>query len=398
MMNEILPAAGASYRAAKEAKVRAEEILDILRDGSLDAKQQLQAVFGVLAEYDDVLLAIGLPAEKVESLKTQLHAFKERLLAYVKTTIHTFIDRLTGQLQVAYDLNDLINAYGTNPTFAEYQTELVNALNALGYDGDVAYYAAINQLNALVDNLTYTNAFATLGSAMEIALSFMQIDSLNTVLPAILAKFINAYYNENVKPMSDYLSTNDFVTIEAAKDTFIYAILRTNSAVKAIDYAQRAKGAILTALLDTSFGNTVTQIKEKYDENDIATAHDLLLDLDQAIANSLMSGINGVAILGQIEQRYVASYTSRFTVIFYTLYRDAVRYPQFATYSDDRLFDEIVQPRVTAELAAVMADAGTIAKIQLEVASIIEPTIKSLVNRVFSDLYNIADIHTALGA
>ena len=45
-----------------------------------------------------------------------------------------------------------------------------------------------------------------------------------------------------------------------------------------------------------------------------------------------------------------------------------------------------------------MADAGTIARIQLEVASVIEPTIKSLVNRVFSDLYNIADIHTALGA
>ena len=398
MIDEILPAAVASYRAAKEAKVRAQEILTILEDGSLTVKEQLKAVFGVLSEYDDVLLAIGLPADKVDSLKQKLHQFKDKLLDYVRTTINTFIDKLDDKLSVAYDLNELLTAYAGNATLAEYQAEIITTLDALGYDGDTAYVSAINQLKALADNLTYTNAFGTLGAAVEVALGFVQIDSLNTVLPALLAKFINQYYNENVKAMADYLSTSDYVKIESAKDTFVFAILRTNSAVKAIDYAQRAKGAILTALLSTSFGNLVTTIKEKYDENDLVAAKDLLIDLDEQIANSLLSGVTGVAILGQIEQKYVASYTSRFTVIFYNKYRDAGHYPQYASYSDDRLFDEIVQPIVTAELAAVMTDAGTIAKIQAEVNAIIQPTIKGLVNTVFKDLYNINNIHTELGA
>ena len=106
-----------------------------------------------------------------------------------------------------------------------------------------------------------------------------------------------------------------------------------------------------------------------------------------------MSGIYGATVLGQITQQFYSLYTARFTVMYYFEYKAA--YPAM---NEDTLFDDYIQPAVAMEVNAIMADADTVAAIELQVIGTIRPLVTGLVDSMFNDLYGVASIHDLLGA
>ena len=399
LTDELLPKAKEIYGAAKLVKTILKNCYNVVSDDTLTMKQKLTGVIDELRAYDEVLLEMGVDAETVAKIQTKLQSFKEQLLDYVKEKINDYVDTLSATLVKLYDLDELLSMAGSAQLLS-YQAEINTFLSEINYTGAADYATAINNIKDAVDSLTYRNAFSVLKTIVNQAFDLVQIDSLNDILPALLAATIEEYYNTYVGQLAEYLSVEEATAVCKAKDKFVMAILRTKSAVNAVEYASAAKTAIAETLMATSLGTKVELVHAKIEENDVTAAQVALDDLDDELIRMTNNGVYAGVLLAQVEAQYIANYTSRFSIIYYNEYYARTLDPSDELYgkSSDYIFDNYVQPLTEIEVYAIMSDAGTVASIENDILNIISPIVKNAVDALYKAVYGVDyDVHAYLG-
>ena len=399
LTEEIVPQAKAYFGAAKLVKTILKNCYNVVSDDSLTIKQKMSGVLDEIRAYDEVLLEMGVDPETVANIQTKLQSFKEQILDYAKEKINDFIDNLSNTLVNLYDLDELLAMSGSAELLS-YQAEIQSFLAEINYTGAADYAASIDAIKASVDTLTYRNGLSVLKTILNEIMDLVQLDSLNDILPALLAATIEEYYNTNVGKLAEYLSVEESAAVCKAKDKFVMAILRTKSAVNAIEYASAAKTAIANTLMGTTLGSKVELLHDSIEAGNTTAAQDALTDLDEELTAKTNNGIYAGVLLAQVEAQYIANYTSRFSIIYYNEYYARTLDPLDELYgkSSDYIFDNYVQPLTQIEVYAIMSDAATVASIQSDILDIIQPIIKGAVDTLYKAVYGVNyNVHEYLG-
>ena len=396
LTDKIIPQAKAAYATAKLLKEIAKNCADVAGDDTLTTKQKVSGILDELRRYDEVLLEFGLDQELVTKISTNLHKLKDEVLELAKTEINKFVDKMADKLDLLYDFDELMNEMN-NSTLESYRTEIQAFLTDINYTGAADFASAIDGIKDAVDELDYRNALEVLNNVITKAMDLMQIDSLNTLLPALLGAVVEEYYNSYVTKLAEYLPEDEAVALAKVKDKYLMAILRTNSAENAVNYANAAKDAIFDELFATTLGQ---KVKAVHDAEDTATAVAQLALLDAYVEGLVNDSSYGVTLKAEVTAKYYASYNAMNTVKLYELYLSQVTDPTSDVYGFNKA-EVLDYVRPLAD-QATLNDIDTTAMealIDADVHDAIEDKVKDAVDSLYKKLYDDVDynIHAHLG-